>query len=82
MSPPQSKIRYGSLCTYQELHSLAETESNDDTFLPWLEQKAEMKISSVLSIGESSIGRYSHFFDFHHYFPMMFKQFNPISFVC
>lgn len=56
-SRPLLHVRYGSLCTYQELHSLAETESNDDTFLPWLEQKAEMKISSVLSIGESSIGR-------------------------
>uniref|UniRef100_A0A0A0KNP0 Rubisco LSMT substrate-binding domain-containing protein n=1 Tax=Cucumis sativus TaxID=3659 RepID=A0A0A0KNP0_CUCSA len=40
----------------KELYSLA--ESNDDTFLPWLERKAETKISSVLSIGKSSIGRF------------------------
>ncbi|XP_038889894.1 fructose-bisphosphate aldolase-lysine N-methyltransferase, chloroplastic isoform X2 [Benincasa hispida] len=40
----------------EELRFLA--ESNEDTFLPWLERKAEMKISSVLSIGKSSIGRF------------------------
>ncbi|KAL0541010.1 hypothetical protein IC582_021037 [Cucumis melo] len=47
---------FSTFSLHKELYSLA--ESNDDTFLPWLEQKAETKISSVLSIGKSSIGRF------------------------
>ncbi|XP_022133564.1 histone-lysine N-methyltransferase setd3 isoform X2 [Momordica charantia] len=42
----------------EELHSFNEDEDTDGAFLPWLERKAEMKISSVLSIGKSSIGRF------------------------
>lgn len=43
------------------------TIDNSDGFLPWLERKAGSKISSSLSIGNSSYGRYSDFslFWFH-----------------
>lgn len=34
------------------------TTETDDVFLPWLERKSNTRISSVLSIGKSEIGRF------------------------
>nr|POE45781.1 serine/arginine-rich splicing factor rs2z32 [Quercus suber] len=50
----RTKLNFSSLSQHQGFCYLDE---DCDDFLPWLEQKAGAKISSVLSIGKSAFGR-------------------------
>ncbi|KAF5959485.1 hypothetical protein HYC85_000694 [Camellia sinensis] len=45
------------LSTFSSVEVSCSSDEECDNFLPWLERKAGMKISSVLSIGKSAYGR-------------------------
>ncbi|MBA0666060.1 hypothetical protein Goklo_002516 [Gossypium klotzschianum] len=55
------KFEFSSLFQAKVLHlslsGLNTSDEESDEFLPWLEQKARTKISSMLSIGKSAYGR-------------------------